>query len=157
MMEKVNIVTQAQPWVDRFPLTGRYTYGVAGERFFRELKENGRFFGTRCTACDVVYVPPRLYCLRCFAPLEEWVEVPSTGTVHTFTVVHQDLDEAPLPTPEVIAFVQIDGCDGGLVHRLGEVAPEDVYIGMSVEAVLKPTAERQGGLTDIAYFRPTLR
>ncbi len=154
MLEKVNIITEAKPWQDRFPLTGRYSYGVAGERFFRELKNNGRLMGTRCPRCDLVYVPARLYCERCFAHLEEWVEVPLTGEVHTFSVVYLDLDEEPLPKPDIIAFVRLDGADGGLVHRLGEVAADEVYIGMPVEAVLKPPDRREGAITDILYFKP---
>jgi len=53
-----------------------------------------------------------------------------------------------------MAFVQLDGADGGLVHYLDEVAPEQVYIGMDVEAVFKEKAERKGSITDIKYFRP---
>ncbi len=154
MIDKINIVTQARPWRDTFPLTGRYSYGVAGERFFREIKDNGRIMGTRCPQCDILYVPARLYCERCFSHLDEWVEVPPTGEVHTFSVVYENLDEEPLDEPEIIAFVRLDGTDGGLVHRLGEVAPEDVYVGMPVEAVFKPAEEREGAITDILYFRP---
>ena len=153
-MDKVNIITQAKAWVDRFPLTGRYTYGIAGERFFREIKDNARFMGTRCPTCDLVYVPPRLYCERCFAHLNEWVEVGPVGTVATFTVLHVDLDENPLPEPQIVALVELDGADGGLIHFLGEVEPDDVYTGMPVEAVFKPAEERVGAITDIRYFRP---
>jgi hypothetical protein len=48
----------------------------------------------------------------------------------------------------------LDGGDGGLVHRLGEVAPDELEIGMRVEAVFKPRAEREGSINDIRYFRP---
>ncbi len=154
MVDKIDMITQARAWRGRFPLTGRYTYGVAGERFFREIKDNARIMGARCPKCDVLYVPPRLYCERCFAHLDEWVEVPPRGVVHTFSVVYQDLDENPLDTPEIIAFVELDGTDGGLVHRLGEVEPDDVYVGLPVEAVFKDAAEREGAITDILYFRP---
>jgi hypothetical protein len=82
------------------------------------------------------------------------VEVPTTGRVHTFTVVHLDLDGNPLPEPRTMAFVHIDGTDGGLVHYVGEVAPDQVCIGMCVEAVFKDRADREGGILDIAYFRP---
>jgi uncharacterized OB-fold protein len=34
------------------------------------------------------------------------------------------------------------------------VDPEDVYIGMEVEAVFKNAAERQGSILDVAHFRP---
>ena len=37
---------------------------------------------------------------------------------------------------------------------LGEVSPGDVKIGMEVEAVWKPVAERTGSILDIAYFKP---
>ena len=38
--------------------------------------------------------------------------------------------------------------------KLGEVAPDDVAIGMAVEAVWRPLDERIGSILDIAYFRP---
>ena len=37
---------------------------------------------------------------------------------------------------------------------LGEVAPDDARVGMAVEAVWKPLAERTGSILDIAYFKP---
>jgi uncharacterized OB-fold protein len=37
---------------------------------------------------------------------------------------------------------------------MGEVAPEDVEIGMQVEAVFKPKNERSGSILDVEYFRP---
>jgi uncharacterized OB-fold protein len=51
--------------------------------------------------------------------------------------------------------ISIDGSDGGFLHTLGEVAPDDVSIGMAVEAVWKPVGDRTGSILDIAYFRPS--
>jgi uncharacterized OB-fold protein len=52
--------------------------------------------------------------------------------------------------------IDIDGASKGIgiMHLLGEVKPEEVKIGMRVKAVWKPAAERQGAITDIAYFKP---
>lgn len=136
------------------PTEGRYTVGIAGERFFREIKENGQFLATVCLDCDITYMPPRLYCEECFGHLDEWVDVSTSGHVHTFTVIHRNLDNEPLLEPKIMAFVTLDDTDGGLVHTLDEVEPEDVYLGMPVEAVLKEEDEREGGITDIKYFRP---
>ncbi len=136
------------------PISSRYTVGLAGETFFRAIKDEAKFMATYCPDCDITYVPPRLYCEQCFAKLDEWVEVPTTGQVHTFTVVHVGLDEDPLEEPRFLAFVQLDDADGGLVHFLGELDPDEVYIGMPVEAVFKEAAERKGSILDIAYFRP---
>ncbi|MFO7743172.1 MAG: Zn-ribbon domain-containing OB-fold protein [Anaerolineae bacterium] len=136
------------------PTRGRYTMGIAGEKFFRAIKEDAQLQATICLDCDITYMPPRLYCEQCFAELDEWVDVEPLGHVHTFTVVHQDLDEKPLPEPLVIAFVTLDDTDGGLIHYLGEVEPEDIYLGMPVQAVFKPEDEREGSITDIECFRP---
>lgn len=154
LLRRLQHMHEVRTWEGEIPIFSRYTVGIAGERFFREIKDYGRFWAARCPHCDVVYFPPRLYCERCFAHLEDWVEVPTTGRVHTFTVVHLDLDGNLLPKPRILAFVQIDGTDGGLVHDLGEVEPEEVCIGMCVEAVFREKDQRRGSITDILYFRP---
>ncbi len=139
-------------WYGNLPVTSRYTFGLAGEKFFRTLKDEGRILGTRCPECERTYVPATLFCERCMGEISEWVDVGTRGTVHTFTVLFEDLDGKPLKAPEIIAFVRLG--DGGIVHRLSEAELDDIFIGMSVEAVLKPKEERQGSILDIAYFRP---
>ncbi len=139
-------------WLGELPLRSRYTFGIGGERFFRALKDKGQILGSRCPRCDVVYVPARAFCERCLQGLEEWIDVGTRGEVTTFTILHAHLDGSFRETPEVIALVRLG--DGGIVHRLGDVAPEDVTIGMTVEAVLRPPTERQGSINDISHFRP---
>jgi len=152
--EKVDKLHHAIAWPGDMPVTSRYTAGIAGEKFFRTIKKEGRFLGTRCPACDLVYVPATMFCERCFAELDEWVQVASRGTVFTYTVLYRDLDEKPLDPPAILAYVKLDGSDGGLVHYVSEVEPEALFIGMAVEAVFKDAAERQGSILDIAHFRP---
>lgn len=153
-LDKVTQVAQTKPWHGDIPVYGQYTFGIAGERFFRDIKDKGRIMGAKCAACNLVYVPPRIYCERCFGELAEWLEIPNRGVVHTFTVAHADLDGNRLKEPIVVALVKFDGVYGGLVHRLGEVEPDKVTIGMAVEMMLKPKAERTGSILDINYFRP---
>ena len=125
---------------------------VAGERFFRALKDEGKFLGSRCPHCDITYVPGRSFCERTMAECEEWMDVGTQGIVDTFTVLHVDYDGSELDEPTVVAFVRIE--DGGIVHVLGEIEPEEVFIGMPVEAVLKPQGDRIGSITDIEHFKP---
>ena len=99
ILEKVDKLHHAIAWRGDMPITSRYTAGIAGERFFREIKDNARFLGTRCETCDLIYVPATMFCERCFAELDEWVEVPSRGTVFTYTVLYRDLDDKPLDPP----------------------------------------------------------
>ncbi|MFQ6058224.1 MAG: Zn-ribbon domain-containing OB-fold protein [Anaerolineae bacterium] len=153
-LNPITHVTDTRPWFGDIPIESLYTVGIAGERFFREIKDRARFVGTCCQACDITYVPPRLYCERCFAQLDDWVEIKPQGRVYTYTVLHTALDGSRLEEPEILAFVQLDDADGGLVHRLGEVSPDEVEIGMVVEAVFKSKDEREGSILDIEYFRP---
>ena len=129
--------------------------GVAIGRYLEEL-EAGRLVGRRCDGCRRILVPPRMFCEMCFRPTDEWVAVQDTGTVKTFSICHITWDMKPLPEPNIPAVIDIDGASKGIgiMHLLGEVKPEDVKIGMRVKAVWKPAAERQGAITDIAYFKP---
>jgi len=133
----------------------RYAWdtGAAVGRFLAGLQE-GRILGRECRLCKRVLVPPRMFCERCFRPTDRWVEVEATGTVETFSICHVSWDMQPLDAPELPAVVAIDGSDGGFLHKLAEVAPEDVRIGMEVEAVWKPEADRVGSILDISHFRP---
>lgn len=141
-----------QSWIGDLPVTNRYTFGLAGERFFRAFKDGGQILGTYCPQCDHTYVPASLFCERCLVELDDWVDVGTTGEVHSFTLLFEEFDGSPKATPDIVAFVQFG--DGGLVHYLDEIDIEEVEIGITVEAVFKPQSEREGSILDIAYFRP---
>jgi acetyl-CoA C-acetyltransferase len=133
----------------------RYAWdaGVAVSRFLSRLQE-GRILGRACSNCERVLVPPRMFCERCFRETDRWVEVESTGVVQTYSVCHVSWDMRPLDVPEMPAVIAIDGSDGGLLHRLSGVDPDDVRIGMPVEAVWRAVGERTGSILDIESFRP---
>ncbi|HEX5903897.1 MAG TPA: Zn-ribbon domain-containing OB-fold protein [Actinomycetota bacterium] len=127
--------------------------GVAIARFLDGLR-GGMLLGRECRNCERVLVPPRMFCERCFRGTDAWVQVEDTGVVQTFSICHVSWDMQPLDVPSLPAVIAIDGSDGGFLHVLGEVAPDDVSIGMAVEAVWKPVGERTGSILDIAHFRP---
>jgi uncharacterized protein len=139
-------------WMGDLPVTNRYTYGLAGEKFFRAIKDEARILGTHCPRCDHTYVPAAIFCERCLGKLDEWVDVGTIGDVITYTLLQVGLDGTPLEKPEIIAFISLG--DGGLIHHLGEIAPDQVEIGLMVEAVFKPKSRRIGSILDIKYFKP---
>jgi hypothetical protein len=141
-----------QAWRGDLPVNSRYTFGLAGERFFRAIKDEGRIYGTHCPRCNRTYVPAVSFCERCLGELTDWVDVGTTGKVHSYTLLYENYDGSPRVEPEVVAFIRI--ADGGLVHRLGEVPQEAVEFDMTVEAVFKPQSERIGSIMDILYFKP---
>ncbi|MFQ5859335.1 MAG: Zn-ribbon domain-containing OB-fold protein, partial [Anaerolineae bacterium] len=132
-----------------------YTAGIAGERFFRALKDEGKFLAARCESCGITYAPARLYCERCLAKLnDQWAEVGPEGTVQSFTVLHLDQDGSRLPEPDVVVAVQLDGADTVLIHRLRPADAENVKIGARVMPVFRPAELRGGSILDIEYFKP---
>ena len=156
LTERMQNTTEVGYWTGQIPLQYVYTCGRAGEIFFRGIKDKGVFTGTHCPRCDMTYVPPRIYCEQCFDRLEEnYVEVSGSGAVYTFTVLNKNLDGSPKEKPEILAVINLEGTDGGVVHLLGECKPQDVYFGMPVEVVLKPQGQRKGSINDILYFKPS--
>ncbi len=135
----------------------RYAWdaGVAIGRYLAELKE-GRLMGVRCNRCNRTVIPPRNFCEWCFWPMDDWVALPDTGTVNTFSLCYVTWDMQYLTDPEIPAVIDIDGTRPlvGIMHKLGEVDPDDVKIGLKVQAVWKPPEEREGSILDIKYFKP---
>jgi uncharacterized OB-fold protein len=142
---------------ERWEPNARYAWdaGVAIGRYLEELKA-GRLIGRRCDNCRRVVIPPRMFCEVCFRPTDDWVLLEDTGTVNTFSLCYVTWDMQRLTDPQIPAVIEIDGASKGMgiMHMLDKVEPEDVEIGMRVQAVWKPAAERQGEITDILYFKP---
>jgi hypothetical protein len=154
LVERHGSTADLTHWQGSIPVNYLYTTGRAGEKFFKGLLD-GELRAAKCPACGVVYLPPRIYCERCFKRLEEnYIKVPPRGDVFTFTLCHRRMDGSRSDQTIIMAMVRVDHTDGGIVHYLGEVAPEEVYIGMPVQAVFQPKKERKGSILDIKYFRP---
>ena len=145
----------AKVWYGELPVESLYTMGIAGEKFFRTLKDKGKIIGAHCEKCDYVYVPPKMYCERCFSKLDKIVDIGLTGTLTSFTYVYVDVDGNPLAKPEMVGLINLDGACTNLMHRLGECEMDDLCIDMRVEAVLKPAKQRTGSINDIKYFKPS--
>jgi uncharacterized OB-fold protein len=140
------------PMLGDLPVTSRYTYGIAGERFFLGIKDDAKFYGTKCPRCELVYVPGVLFCERCLSELTEWIDVGTAGELFSYTIIYLDYDGSKLDAPKAVGFIKIR--DGGLIHLLEETDFDQLLIGMEVEPVFKDKKDRIGSITDIKYFRP---
>jgi uncharacterized OB-fold protein len=132
-----------------------WSLGPAMSRFLIELK-NGKIVGRKCNKCRRVIVPPRMFCEHCYGPTDEWVYLPDTGLVETFSISYLDADARRIKEPILVGVVSIDGASPmhGFMHYFGGMKPEELHIGMKVKAVWKPESEREGAITDIIYFEP---
>jgi uncharacterized OB-fold protein len=92
-----------------------------------------------CDACGATRHPPSPRCPRCHAPGSSWRDLPGTGSVFTFTVVHQAfLPALAEHVPYVIAVVDLDDSDGArLVTNVVDGVPSTVCIGDRVSIVFE--------------------
>jgi uncharacterized OB-fold protein len=143
-------------WVyhGKIHIPNTYSAGAVGSRFLIELRDNERIMGTRCTACNLVYVPARSVCKDCYGVLSEWVEVSPRGTLLTYATDYQGNAVQPSAPPITYGIIRLDGADTGFVHMMGEVAPEQLKVGMKVKAVFKVKEERRASILDVKYFKP---
>ncbi len=138
-------------------LNGKFGWdtGVAIGKYLEGLK-NGVIFGAYCATCRKTLVPPRSVCEWCFRPITRFLPLKDTGTVNTFSLCYVTWDVKRIKDPEIPAVIEIDGASPhhGILHKLGDVSPDEVKIGMRVKAVWKPVEDRSGAITDIEYFKP---
>jgi uncharacterized OB-fold protein len=138
------------------PVRLEYTIvaGSAQSRFLRNVAA-GRLVGERCRVCTKVYVPPRGACPTCAVPTRDEVELGQRGTITTFCTVNIPFEGRVLELPYVAAAILLDGADIAIFHLIQEIPANDVRMGLRVEAVWAPPAERRPSLESILYFRPT--
>lgn len=133
----------------------KWSVGVYGSKFLKELRDNKKILGIKCPKCGRVYIPPRRVCGRCFVEMKEWVELSDKGTVENFTVVYFSfLDPATgkeRPVPYGYGHIKLDGADSAIEHFIEETDIKKIRIGMRVQAVFEE--KRQGTPLDIKCFR----
>ena len=54
---------------------------------FEQFLGEGKLMGSRCSACETLYVPPRSLCPQCRHSEMEWTETAGEGTLAAFTSI----------------------------------------------------------------------
>ncbi len=104
----------------------------------------------RCRACQTVQHRPRALCASCLSSDIEHFVASGHGTVHTYTITHQN--QAPAfrqALPYVLAYVELEEGPRLLSNVVG-CEPDSVRIGMPVAAEFVDTGEQLG----VPRFRP---
>lgn len=126
----------------------RYSYG-GQSRFFREIFHNEKLFGSKCISCGKVYCPPRSACPRCYEKTE-WVELPGTGKVVSFTVQHYSTSAFVNKVPFLVAYIRLDGSDFLIMGNIEMDDVNEAKRGMPVKVCYREN--KSGSITDI-YFQ----
>jgi hypothetical protein len=120
---------------------------------FWDAAAEGRLLIKHCNACDRAFFYPRDHCPRCWSTDTGWREAAGTGTVYTFTVIHQnDLPPFRDRVPYVVAIVELD--EGvRMTTNLEGVEPGSVACGMAVRVSFRQE-QRDEGSVHLPVFVP---
>ena len=125
------------------------------ESIFLRALQNGTLLGARSGEDGKVYFPPREADPATGRALDQFVELPDTGTVTTFAIINIPFAGQKITPPYVAAYILLDGADIPFLHLVTEIDAADVRMGLRVEAMWKPREERDFGIDNIDYFRPS--
>ncbi len=100
--------------------------------FFAGLAQK-KLLGSHCPACETTYATPRSHCMDC-GGATHWTELPQCGRVHTFTTCHFGGEAFLKETPFTLILVEFDGAETLFLSRLLGADPDEVRIGMEVQA-----------------------
>ncbi len=136
------------------PVTVSFDYtrsvGPVLGRFLTGLRD-GRLVGARTSDGKVVVPPPEFDPVSHHATTD-FVDLPATGIVTSWTWVPEPVAGQPFDRPFAWALITIDGADAPFLHAVDVASPDDIETGMRVR--LRWADERVGAITDIACFEP---
>ncbi len=154
----MNEISETDIFEAPYSYNGEYLYSY-GEisKFFKEVKENKRLFGTRCSKCGKVWMPPRKYCSDCYSPAE-WVLLSGRGKVlsctYCFYAASTEMKLAAMvDLPYVLAVIKLDEADTGILHTVvaKDRRPGTIKSGTRVKIAWQE--QREGKVSDY-YFVP---
>jgi len=120
------------------PVLGRFLTGI----------RDGRLVGARLSDGRVVCPPPEFDPVT-HAATDDFVDLPDTGTVTSWTWVSEPVAGQPFDRPFAFALITPDGADAPLLHAVDVRGPEQMRTGMRVRA--RWAAERTGVITDLVF------
>jgi uncharacterized OB-fold protein len=137
-----------------FPTLLASTLADATTQPFWDAAKQDKLAVPRCKDCGTFRLPPLPICYECQSDASEWVELPGTGSVYTYMVVHHPLhpDLAEV-CPYVSGVIELDGTQGEGARMLANIVdcdPQEISIGTRVEIVF----EHVNAEMAVARFRP---
>jgi uncharacterized OB-fold protein len=112
--------------------------------------DQAHLVGQECVSCGAIFLGRRNGCARCAGRDLRERELPSTGKIRSFTIIHR----APfgIQTPYVAVVVDHDGGGTAKAGLVGvDPVPERVEVGAAVKLVTFPVGTDSLGTTAIGF------
>jgi hypothetical protein len=137
-----------------FPSILTRTHADESTQPFWDAARHDTLVVARCTNCGTFRLPPSPFCFVCRARTIDWIELPGTGTVYSFTIVRHPL--SPMlneSVPYASGIIELDGTQGAGARMICNIIDCDVdtlAIGDRVQIVWEHVNDEMS----IPRFRP---
>jgi len=145
-------VTAGAPGV--FPTILKHSYADDSTQPFWDAARDDRLVAPRCTNCGTFRLPPTPFCFVCQHRDVEWVDLPGTGIVFSFTIVRHPLARMLNDAvPYAAGIIELDGTQGAGARMIANIIDCDVdtlKIGDRVQIVWEHVSDDMS----VPRFRP---
>ncbi len=126
---------------------------------WRRFKDRYRLTGSKCEHCGKCFYPRRTICPNCrrSGNIRD-IKFSGKGKVYSYTVIRVPSAEFKIYAPYIVAVVELE--EGAkIISQIVECFPEDMKIGMPVEACFRRIrSESESGIILYGFkFRPDYR
>jgi uncharacterized OB-fold protein len=95
-----------------------------------------RLVGSKCAACGAEFFPPVYRCRKCGSDDVKDAEMPKTGRIVTYTVLHEPLPGFEAQAPMPLALVRLDN-GATVLTQIVDSPDEAIVTGAKVRATLR--------------------
>jgi len=121
------------------------------QRIWRFKDRLIKLMASKCNNCGFTAYPPKSACPRCGSKNLQMIELPRRGKVISYTILNVPIKgfEAPL----IIALIKLN--DAIVMSEIINADPNNIKIGMEVEATIAPSARTlDGAIPYVVKFKP---
>ena len=111
------------------------------EQFYKNISQK-KLMGGKCRKCGKIHLPPRPLCDKCLSTEFEWVELPRTGRLLTYTIIHVAPTQFQNMAPYAVGIVQLE--NGVKIPGMIKDVPLDkIRVGMSLKMEFEENQQTQ--------------
>jgi uncharacterized OB-fold protein len=111
------------------------------EQFYKNIGQK-RLMGGKCRKCGKIHLPPRPLCDKCLSTEFEWVELPKTGRLLTYTIIHVAPTQFQNMAPYAVGIVQLEN-GVKIPGMIKDVSHDKIKVGMSLKIEFEETPQTQ--------------
>jgi uncharacterized protein len=94
---------------------------------FWDATAQNKLMAAKCTHCGTCQLLPAPFCYACQHREYEWIELPGTGTIYTYTVVrHPLMPQLKAIVPYASGVIELDGTQGAGARIMANIIDCDV-------------------------------